>query len=38
MPNGAFKSLDDFIERVPISIEQIGILIKINAFRFTGHK
>ena len=33
--NGKFKSLDDFIERVPISIEQISILIKINAFRFT---
>ncbi|MFP4844770.1 DNA polymerase III subunit alpha [Winogradskyella sp. PE311] len=33
--NGLFKSLDDFIERVPISIEQISILIKINAFRFT---
>ena len=34
--NGCFKSLDDFIERIPISIEQIAILIKINAFRFTG--
>jgi DNA polymerase-3 subunit alpha len=34
--NGVFKNLDDFIERVPISIEQISILIKINAFRFTG--
>lgn len=34
--NGTFTSLDDFIERVPISIEQISILIKINAFRFTG--
>lgn len=34
--NGLFESLDDFIERVPISIEQISILIKINAFRFTG--
>jgi len=33
--NGIFKSLDDFINRVPISIEQITILIKINAFRFT---
>ena len=33
--NGIFLSLDDFIERVPISIEQISILIKINAFRFT---
>jgi DNA polymerase-3 subunit alpha len=34
--NGAFTSLDDFIDRVPIPIEQISILIKINAFRFTG--
>ncbi|WP_370390496.1 DNA polymerase III subunit alpha [uncultured Winogradskyella sp.] len=33
--DGVFSSLDDFIERVPISIEQIAILIKINAFRFT---
>jgi error-prone DNA polymerase len=33
--NGYYVSLDDFIERVPISIEQINILIKINAFRFT---
>ncbi|MEO6348326.1 MAG: DNA polymerase III subunit alpha, partial [Aquaticitalea sp.] len=37
--NGAFQSLDDFIERVPISIEPMSFLIKINAFRFTGiHK
>lgn len=34
--NGLFQNLDDFIDRVPISIEQIAILIKINAFRFTG--
>ncbi|MBA6152179.1 DNA polymerase III subunit alpha [Gelidibacter maritimus] len=34
---GNFLSLDDFIERVPISIEQVSILIKINAFRFTGN-
>ncbi|MEM6515720.1 MAG: DNA polymerase III subunit alpha [Bacteroidota bacterium] len=34
--NGKFKSLDDFIDRVPISVEQISILIKIRAFRFTG--
>jgi error-prone DNA polymerase len=33
---GSFKSLDDFIERVAVSMEQISILIKINAFRFTG--
>lgn len=32
---GVFRSLDDFIDRVPISMEQIAILIKINAFRFT---
>jgi DNA polymerase-3 subunit alpha len=34
--NGEFKNLDDFINRVSISIEQIRILIKIDAFRFTG--
>jgi DNA polymerase-3 subunit alpha len=34
--NGLFENLDDFIDRVPISIEQLSILIKINAFRFTG--
>lgn len=32
---GVFLSLDDFIERVSISMEQISILIKIDAFRFT---
>jgi DNA polymerase-3 subunit alpha len=34
--NGSFADLDDFIDRVPISIEQVSILIKVNAFRFTG--
>ncbi len=34
--HGSFTSLDNFIERVPISMEQIAILIKIDAFRFTG--
>jgi DNA polymerase-3 subunit alpha len=34
--NGTYTSLDDFIDRVPISIEQIAILIRINAFNFTG--
>jgi len=33
--NGAFKDLHDFIERVSISLEQIAILIKVNAFQFT---
>lgn len=34
--NGPFFDLDDFIDRVSIGIEQLIILIKINAFRFTG--
>ncbi|MGJ5640591.1 DNA polymerase III subunit alpha [Formosa sp. S-31] len=33
--HGAFSSLDDFIDRVLISIEQLTILIRIDAFRFT---
>jgi DNA polymerase-3 subunit alpha len=32
---GKFTSLEDFLDRVVISIEQISILIRINAFRFT---
>lgn len=34
--HGTYKSLDDFIDRVVISIEHLTILIRINAFRFTG--
>jgi DNA polymerase-3 subunit alpha len=34
--NGYFKSVQDFIKRVPISLEQLRILIRIKAFRFTG--
>ena len=33
---GNYKSLEDFISRVPVGLEQIIILIRINAFRFTG--
>ena len=33
---GDFTSLDDFIDRIQISIEQLSLLLKINAFRFTG--
>ena len=36
LENGPYRSLDDFIERFPVSVEQISILIKVNAFRFTG--
>jgi len=34
--NGLYLSLEDFINRVPIGIEVIQILIFIGAFRFTG--
>jgi DNA polymerase-3 subunit alpha len=34
--NGLYKSLNDFIDRIAISIEQITILIRIGAFRFTN--
>ncbi|MFV8225151.1 DNA polymerase III subunit alpha [Christiangramia aquimixticola] len=33
---GPFSSLEDFIDRIHISIEQLSLLLKINAFRFTG--
>jgi DNA-directed DNA polymerase III PolC len=34
--DGVFTSLNNFLERVSISVEQITILIRIDAFRFTG--
>ncbi len=34
--NGLFTSLEDFINRVPVGIETIQILVFIGAFRFTG--
>jgi len=34
--NGEFTSLDNFVDRVNISIEQLTILVRIDAFRFTG--
>ncbi|MBT8318547.1 MAG: DNA polymerase III subunit alpha, partial [Gramella sp.] len=33
---GSFRSLDDFIDRIYISIEQLSLLLSIDAFRFTG--
>ena len=33
---GLFSNLTDFIDRVPIGIEQLSLLIRIGAFRFTG--
>ncbi|TXD53999.1 MULTISPECIES: DNA polymerase III subunit alpha [unclassified Polaribacter] len=34
--HGPFFSLDDFIDRIAISIEQVTVLIRIDAFRFTS--
>jgi DNA polymerase-3 subunit alpha len=34
--NGKFKGLNDFIQRVQISLEQLIIIIRTGAFRFTG--
>ncbi|MCT2563926.1 DNA polymerase III subunit alpha [Chryseobacterium herbae] len=34
--NGHYKSLEDFIRRIPLGIETIQTLIFIGAFRFTG--
>lgn len=34
--NGDFKSLRDFLQRVPITLDQLRPLIRIGAFRFTG--
>ncbi len=36
LDNGAYQSLDEFVTRVDISREQLEILIRIGAFRFTG--
>jgi len=33
---GAFQSLEDLLERVPLGLEQVIILIRIDALRFTG--
>lgn len=34
--NGDYKSMEEFIKRIPIGIETLQILIFIGAFRFTG--
>ena len=33
--NGPFRSLDDFVRRLPVHLEQLRILIRVGAFRFT---
>ena len=36
LKNGDYLDLDDFIDRIPIGLQQLILLIKINAFLFTG--
>lgn len=34
--NGAYKDLEDFIQRIKAGLEQVQILIRVGAFRFLG--
>ncbi|MFO7657356.1 MAG: DNA polymerase III subunit alpha, partial [Bacteroidales bacterium] len=34
--NGKYSSLEDFVHRIPVGNEQLIILIRLDAFRFTG--
>jgi len=34
--NGAYKGLYDFVKRVPVSLEQLRLLVRANTFQFTG--
>lgn len=36
LENGEYKSLDNFLRRITLGLEQIRILIRIGAFRFTA--
>ncbi len=36
LAGGTFADFNDFVDRVPVSVEQAAILIRVNAFRFTG--
>ncbi len=33
---GKYNSVEDFVSRVPVSLEQLRILVRVGAFRFTG--
>lgn len=35
MKNGEYRGIEDFLQRVPIGIEQVILLIRVDAFRFT---
>ncbi|MFA0963577.1 DNA polymerase III subunit alpha [Roseivirga sp. BDSF3-8] len=34
--NGPYRNLEDFVRRIPIGLEQLLVLIRVNGFRFTG--
>ena len=34
--NGRYLNMDNFIRRIPIALEQLRILVRVGAFRFTG--
>lgn len=34
--NGPYRSIDDFLNRMPLGLEQCNLLIRIGALRFTG--
>jgi DNA polymerase-3 subunit alpha len=34
--NGEYTSLDNFLRRIPAGLEQVRILIRLGAFRFTN--
>jgi DNA-directed DNA polymerase III PolC len=34
--NGPYRNLEDFLKRIPLGLEQLRVLIRIGAFRFTG--
>jgi DNA polymerase-3 subunit alpha len=34
--NGSYKDLYDFVKRIPVSHQQLMLLIRVGAFRFTG--
>lgn len=34
--HGLYSGLENFIQRIPVGLEQVSVLIRIGAFRFTG--
>ena len=36
LQNGIYQSFEDFLSRVPISLDQLRLLVRVNGFDFTG--